>query len=240
MGPTIRRMVEVLLLIKALFTEALPAEVDLQDGLNCLIGASEPRWPFVVIPHWARDLAWCPWVPVSLCNPGTRRSLSWELPAGWKGFWGSCRQQRLPRTFVHPVIHNTTRINRAPSVWLAPRYREDQELMLVLQEVGVFLGRQSSTPLITKGYLTSVFRLHREHSGGPRQGTVLPRPTSVPRGGGHLRRVNSACRSSLGWGDRVGPCRGSTSLCQGHPCGHRAGQTASGGAADNALPSASP
>lgn len=51
MGPTIRRMVEDLLLIKALFTEALPAEVDLQDGLNCLIGASEPRWPFVVIPH---------------------------------------------------------------------------------------------------------------------------------------------------------------------------------------------
>lgn len=51
MGPTIRRMVEALLLIRALFTEALPAEVDLQGGLNCLIGASEPKWPFAVIPH---------------------------------------------------------------------------------------------------------------------------------------------------------------------------------------------
>lgn len=85
--------------------------------------------------------------------------------------------------------------------------------MLVLQEVGVWLGRQASTQLITKGYLTSDFRPHRDHSGGPRQGTVLPRATSVPGGRGHLRQIESACRNSLGRGDKVGPLQGQHILC---------------------------
>lgn len=113
--------------------------------------------------------------------------------------------------------------------------------MLVLQEVGVWLVRQASTQLITKGYLTSDFRQHREHSGGPRQGTVLPRATSLPGGGGHLRQVESACRNSVGRGDKVGPLQGQhILLCQGHACGHCAGQTAPGWAAADALPLASP